>query len=79
MGVQDIIVMIILVVCMAWMGRHTYLQIQRHKNHKSLCSGCGLGCSCSKSSFSKPKGKTQNSTPSCCSGKKDAQQKSECK
>ena len=80
MGVQDIIVMIVLVACVIWVGFRIYRLIQRHKNKESLCSGCSMGCSCGKSALSKEQTKDpMNGThgSSCCpAGNKDLKYRS---
>ena len=69
MGVQDIIVGVIFIACVVWIGRHIYKQIQSYKNKGSFCSGCSLGCSCSKSALHKAKNRQTMNGPSghsCC-------------
>ena len=77
MGIQDIIVMIIFAACVVWIIHRTYRQVQRSKNNEGGCSGCSMGCSCSRPSAQTSPKKAQNEAPSCCSEKKEANQKTE--
>ena len=70
-GWQDWIVLLVLVLCVVWIGRKIYSSACRMRRKESLCNSCPGGCSqCPGTSDAKWNGKSvslaKKNKKSCC-------------